>query len=1214
MMKFTHRHVCEQFASTNPAVRQMLATALSAAGALAALPVHSAPTDGIVITGAVTGAISQQGSTTTITQLATQPQQPARMIINWKSFSSAAGESIVFNQPNASAIALNRITGASPSELLGSLTANGQVFILNPNGVFFRSGSQVNVRGLLASTLDMDNGSFLSGTHVLQGTSSARVVNQGAIKAADGGYVALVGPAVVNDGLISATKGDALLAAGDKVTLRLEGGSLLGYSMDLGSVNALVDNSASGVINANGGRVALEARAADAVGKAVVNHAGLIEARTLESSKGSIRLIGDRDVGQANVSGTLDASAPNGGDGGFIETSAAHVKIADGTKVTTIATSGTTGRWLIDPVDFEVVSGSGEFTASSVGSNTLSANLLNTSVTIKTGLGNGQGDIKVNAPVVWQGGYQLTLEADRNIYFNALLQGENLALLYGQASKNGGTADFYFNNGAKIEIPVNSEFGNFFTTQKGFDPANLKRYTVISSLGNQSSNPTPGTLQGITRLSNTDNYALGTDVTATETSGWNAGAGFTPLGQLNGTFEGLGHKISDLTINRPGSSVIGLFSSIGSGAQVRNLGMTNATIVGAETVGALAGSNLGTISNVYVTGQVSGTLRTGGLVGINVGTVSTAYSEATVTGNFIAGGLVGGNEITGTINNSYASGPVSAIVSSSELGSGFAGGLVGYSIGTITGSYASGATKGTNAAGGLVGQNAGKVHDSYARGSVEGNSNVGGLAGLSTAGSEIKNSYATGAVKGTAGESTHGLVGASAAGVVSNSYWNTDTGANGGAGEGKTGTQLQQAATFSGWDIATTGGTDKVWRIYEGNSMPLLRSFLAPLVLDPLPNSKVYSGVTQQNDFIPTVGAKSGTAASGRKVGTYQPYSNQQGYDISNGELVITPKALDITAQIETRVYNGTDNAKATFTDTRFAGDDLKIASTSATFANKNVGTDKPVTVSGITLDGKDAGNYTFQNKLTSTGQITPFSLFFNVAGLDKVYDGTTDATVLVSAVKVGNEDVFTNRTASFDNKNAGAKQTVTITVTGLRGADAGNYTFTPPPTTTATIQPKPLVIIANPDSKVFDGTPYQGGNGVTYAGFVPGETETVLSGQLRYGGNAQGAVSVGNYRITPGGLSSANYASTFVDGALTVQPPLPDTSPPAPLPNVAPLTPLKPAFAEVEPVIATVFAGFAPHPQLPQPTPPAMTAPQLRVLDCGITLPENILLGACLP
>lgn len=1196
--------------------RRLFLTAIAMVATLPATLARSEPTGGVITAGA--GTISRQGATTTITQLASP-----RMVVDWRTFSSSSGESIVFRQPDAAAIALNRVTGAGPSQLMGSLRANGQVFILNPNGVLFGPDSQVSVRGLLASTLGMDNASFLGGSQTLQGNSQAKVINQGRLAAADGGYIALVGPAVINSGAVSARSGDALLAAGDKVTLSIEGGSLIGYSMARGSVDALVDNTASGVISASGGRVLLAAGAADALSRAVINHAGIIEAQTLNRVEGAIRLMGDPAVGQLTLSGKLDASAPNGGNGGSVETSAAKVNIADSTTVSSHAANGRSGHWLIDPVDFEINAGNGAQTGSSIGAGALKTALDGADVTIGTstgGPGAGAGDITVNAKVAW-GAHKLTLAAQRNILFNASLEGGSVSLLYGQASADGGTADYVFNNGAKIDLNV---LGGSFSTQKGSAVQNVKTYNIIRTLGTSNSADS-STLQGMASPGNTPNYVLGADIDASATRNWNGGAGFTPMPALVGTLDGLGHTVDSLQIHR--QDLVGLFATTDQLAEVRNLGLTRAAISGSNSVGGIAGINVGTIRRSYVTGAVNGTLRTGGLAGQNNGSISTAYSEAGVNGIEVTGGLVGENA-GGTISNSYASGRVDGVVDNPAAS--YTGGLVGFNRASIIGSYASGSTVGIAGVGGLAGQSVGLIQDSYAQGAVIGNAIVGGLVGRTSASSIIRNSYATGAVTGTEASTTRGLVGVTDSvtpGLVTNSYWNTDVAGNTGqgtpgAGEGRTGAELQRGATYSGWDIAATGGTQQVWRIYEGHGMPLLRTFLAPLVLEQA-RAVPYAASVQQNSPIPTAGPRTGSAASGRSAGTYRPYSNQQGYDISNGELVITPRPLSVAADIDTRVYNGTDKAKATFRDNRFAGDEFTIASASATFNTGNVGADKPVTVSGITLLGKDAGNYTVPNTLAATGKINPFSLFYNVTGLDKVYDGTTDATVSMSAVKIGNDDVFTNRTASFETRNAGASQTVTVTVTGLRGADAGNYTFTPPPTTTAAIRPKPLVVTANPDSKVFDGKPYQGGNGVTYAGLVPGETSAVLSGQLRYGGDAQGAVAIGNYRITPGGLGSANYASTFVDGALTVQPPLPDASPPVPVPGtpppapapvqvVVPLTPLKPAFPAVEPVVAAVFASASGRSPPARPAPNVLTAPQLRVLDCGINLPENILLGAC--
>ncbi|WP_411883179.1 YDG domain-containing protein [Polaromonas sp. YR568] len=376
-------------------------------------------------------SVATVGNTTTINQ-STQ-----RAAIDWTSLSTRANEALVFNQPNAQAIALNRITGASPSELLGSLTANGQVFILNPNGVLFGAGSQVNVGGLVASTLSLSNADFEAGNYKFTG-SGGSVVNQGTLNAAPGGYLALLAPEVRNEGVMTASLGTALLAAGNKVTLNLDNGSLLGYSIDQGAINALAENKQ--LIKADGGQVLLSAKAMDSLTTATVNNTGVIEARTLQNKAGRIMLMGDMAAGTVNVGGTLDASAPGGGNGGFIETSAANVNVAAGTRVTTKAASGQSGTWLIDPVDFTIAAGSAAQTTSGMGADTLSTALDAGNVSIATSATTaGAGDIHVNSDVSWSANPStLTLTAHRDVNFNASITyaGSGTAGLTALAGRN----------------------------------------------------------------------------------------------------------------------------------------------------------------------------------------------------------------------------------------------------------------------------------------------------------------------------------------------------------------------------------------------------------------------------------------------------------------------------------------------------------------------------------------------------------------------------------------------------------------------------------------------------------------------------------------------------------------------------------------------------------------------------------------------------------
>ncbi len=144
-------------------------------------------------------------------------QSSARLAINWQSFDIGSGESVTFNQPSSQAIALNRILGQDPSTILGKLSANGQVFLLNPNGVLFGAGAQVDVGGIVASTLSLSNDDFLAGRYTFAGRRLGLrgVVNRGTIEAAQGGYVAFIAPSVANEGVIRANGGTVALGAGE---------------------------------------------------------------------------------------------------------------------------------------------------------------------------------------------------------------------------------------------------------------------------------------------------------------------------------------------------------------------------------------------------------------------------------------------------------------------------------------------------------------------------------------------------------------------------------------------------------------------------------------------------------------------------------------------------------------------------------------------------------------------------------------------------------------------------------------------------------------------------------------------------------------------------------------------------------------------------------------------------------------------------------------
>lgn len=809
-----------------------------------ALPslVMAAPTGGQVASG--TGTITRSGSTTTINQ------SSQNLSLSWKTFNVGTNETVDFNQPNSSSLAVNRIYDTNGSAVLGHINANGQIYLINPNGILFGSTAQVNVGGLVASTLDTADGSHFAGN----GTGS--IVNEGTINASH--YVALLGNSVTNSGVITATLGTVAMGAGNDVSLTFSGNSLVKLQVNKSLVDSLVANH--GLIKADGGTVIMNAGARDTLLASVVNNDGIVQAQTVDNHNGTITLLGGMGAGTVNVGGTLDASAPTGGNGGHIETSAAQVHIAPDAKVTTAASNGLSGSWLIDPVDFTIAASGGDITGSQ-----LSSELSGGNVTIQSSSGSSgsSGDINVDDAVSWSAN-TLTLNAQNDINIMADLNGSGtarLALLYGQgAVAAGNTSNYYLSDGASVSLPA----GTNFSTKLGSDGVTIN-WTVITSLGSAGS-VSGVDLQGMSG-DLASNYALGADIDASATSGWNGGSGFEPVGSsaiaFTGSFAGLGHTISNLTVNRLTTNYIGLFGYARNGT-LRDVGLLNSSISGSSVVGALAGYSSDSIERAYVAGGsvTADQLLAGGLVGQigSGGSVSTSYATDNVTGN----------------SNGVASTGI--------------GGLVGQLVSgaSISNSYATGSVSGNTDVGGLVGQaTGGTVTDSYASGAVTGASYVGGLAG------------------------SNGSGGTSA--TFTDSYWDTQSSGQSSSfgGTGLTTTQMQTASSFGGWSIATTGGTAKTWRIYEGQSYPLLENFLTQLTVTANNDSKTYDGLAYSggngvsysatpNSYLLGLVSYGGSAQGAVNVGSYAitPYglysTSQKGYDITfaNGTLTVNNAPL----------------------------------------------------------------------------------------------------------------------------------------------------------------------------------------------------------------------------------------------------------------------------------------------------------------------------------
>lgn len=232
---------------------------------------YAQPVGGVVSAGSAN--ISSMPGNMTINQ------NSQNVAINWQSFNINKGESVNFVQPNSSSVALNRVLGSDASSIMGNLSANGKVFLVNPNGVLFGKDASVNVGGLVASTLNITDADFMANTdsmaktknYKFSGTETGTVVNQGAINA-DGGFVALLGANVSNQGVIAAKLGTVALAAGKAMTLDVAGDKLLNIVVNQDVLNALVENG--GLIQANGGQVLMTTQTAGSLLANAVNNTG----------------------------------------------------------------------------------------------------------------------------------------------------------------------------------------------------------------------------------------------------------------------------------------------------------------------------------------------------------------------------------------------------------------------------------------------------------------------------------------------------------------------------------------------------------------------------------------------------------------------------------------------------------------------------------------------------------------------------------------------------------------------------------------------------------------------------------------------------------------------------------------------------------------------------------------------------------------------------
>jgi filamentous hemagglutinin family protein len=242
-------------------------------------------------------------------------QHSQKAIIDWQSFNIDSGEMVRFVQPNVNAAMLNRVTGFQPSLINGMMQANGNVFLINPNGILVGQSGVIQAHGFIGATLSIDNTDFLNNSFTFRfqpGTSLGKIINRGLIESNDAGFVSLLAPQIENHGTIMANMGKIHLAAGERIKLSFVENDLISFAIapeDMpSSTNTHIENT--GMIQSDAGEILISAKTAGDMVHSVVNNSGVIEATSLVNDNGVVRLTGADEI---HNTGIIDVSGVKGG-------------------------------------------------------------------------------------------------------------------------------------------------------------------------------------------------------------------------------------------------------------------------------------------------------------------------------------------------------------------------------------------------------------------------------------------------------------------------------------------------------------------------------------------------------------------------------------------------------------------------------------------------------------------------------------------------------------------------------------------------------------------------------------------------------------------------------------------------------------------------------------------------------------------------------------
>jgi filamentous hemagglutinin family protein len=457
-------------------VALMVSGMLSATVSFAAPATTALPTGANISNGQA--VIATTGNTMNINQAS------SKSIIGWNSFNIGSASTVNYNFANKGSSSLNRVSDNNPSQIFGKLNANGQVILVNPNGIVFGQGSSVNVGSLVASTMNIKDADYLDGKMVFtRDNAIGKILNAGTITTQDAGYIAFLAPEVINTGVIKATMGTVSLAAGDKIELTLDDTGLKTIIVEPSTIATLIENQS--LVSAEGGNIYLGAKQAQALadvamniknsgalsagsvikigGKIILDGEAIENSGTITSIGGEVR-VGNKNTTRTNITSTSAIEAD------FIETSGKSLNIAEKSQIKA-------KTWLIDPASINIVSSG----ADTVTGSDISATTIQTALGTADLILTADTTITVNEALSWSAN-KLTLSAGTNIAVNATMTASgtaSLAFAYGQASVSGSGGAYTVADTASIFIPS----ADAFTWKKGsggvvnnliFDNGNLR--------------------------------------------------------------------------------------------------------------------------------------------------------------------------------------------------------------------------------------------------------------------------------------------------------------------------------------------------------------------------------------------------------------------------------------------------------------------------------------------------------------------------------------------------------------------------------------------------------------------------------------------------------------------------------------------------------------------------------------------------------------------